>query len=329
MKLLFAIAVFVLLLALLVWNLGPRAIIKAAPSKIPQIPDDLDTYLANRESKTSMPLKEGVEATIIWAHPDKRKTERSIVYLHGFSSSRREMSPVFETIAQHLGANIFLTRFQGHGSKNGEMLKEVGIDDWMFDSLEARAIGEKIGEKVIIAGTSHGGLLATWVSTASGFTSEPEAVILVSPNFAPYDKRSVMLNKPWAKQILPIFFGRHREWDPQNSGHEHYWNTIYPVEALFPMMAQVNYITASAPQRLNFPTLVLYSPEDITVDPNRITSCFKRFPTDTKQLIVVENVRDSMQHILAGDVLSPETNEPVISDIEHFLASIGISSTNE
>ena len=239
------------------------------------------------------------------------------------------MSPVFETLASQLGANIFFTRFKGHGSESGEMLKDAGIDDWMRDSLEARAIGEKIGSNLILAGTSQGALLASWVATVPGFHSTPEAVILVSPNFAPFDKRTQLLTKPWARQVLPWIFGRHRDWDPQNSGHEYYWNTVYPTDALFPMMAQVNYITPRVPHLLEAPTLVLFSKNDLTVDPGLIVEVFDQLPAKLKKRVEIHHVGDTQQHILGGDILSPGTTEDVIAEIRNFLHETGILALSE
>ncbi len=326
MKLLLFMAACVLLMMLLLWVLGPRVTVKKAPTSKAMIPEDVEEYLRERESKTSQPIKNGLEAEVIWADPDHQKTKYSIVYLHGFSSSRGEMSPVFERVADSLGTNIFFTRFKGHGGESGEMLNEVSPEDWMLDAIEARTIGEKIGEKVIIAGTSHGALLASWVSTLEGFSDSPEAVILISPNFAPYDNRTRLLTKPWARQILPLLFGSHRDWDPQNSGHEYYWNTVYPSHALFPMMAQVDFITPSLHEKTQPPLLVLYSKKDLTVKADKIETVFAQIPSESKKLIEIHHIADKQQHILAGDILSAGTTEDVISEIQDFLNEVGVSA---
>jgi len=311
-----------LLLILVLWLFGPRYIIRKTPETIPVIPDDIDDYLQKREKSAAEPIRDGLQASVIWAWPDKRKTEYSLVYLHGFSASRGELSPVFETVARNLGANIFFTRFQGHGSASGEMLKKVGPLDWMNDALEARAIGERIGEKTILIGTSHGGLLANWLATVPGFQNQPAAVILISPNYCPYDKRTKMLTKPWAKQILPLIFGKYRDWDPQNSGHEYYWNTVYPTHAVFPMMAQVSYITPRSPQLLTAPVLVFYSKNDLTVDAGLIETVYAQYPSTNKKLVEIRNSGDKQQHILAGDILSPDTTEEVIQEVESFVQQL-------
>jgi pimeloyl-ACP methyl ester carboxylesterase len=184
------------LLAFVLWVTGPRARITLPPDSVPEITHARLAAILESE-KTIPELKTGVEKEVIWAHPDRRRTEWSLVYLHGFSSSRREISPVMETVATRLGANLFFTRFRGHGTVSGEDMGQVGLLDWLEDAREARAIGHLTGEKVMIAGTSHGGLLAAWVAMLDG--PEPVAgLALVSPNFEPCDKRTRWLTLPWA-----------------------------------------------------------------------------------------------------------------------------------
>ena len=318
MKTILLVAILLVIIIVL-WSIGPRYVIKEAPKQPPSIPDDLDAYIREGESKTP-DLKPEVQKEIIWAHEDKRTTEYAIVYLHGFSSSRKEVSPLFENVAKELGANLFFTRFKGHGSQTGELLNTVDQDDWMKDALEAREIGKRIGHKLIIAGTSHGGLLATWLA-AQQSGAEPVMFILISPNYHPRDPRTNLLSAPWARQLLPLIYGSHRNWTAQNSGHDFFWNTRYPVHALFPMMAQVNYITATCPKKVTSPTLVFYSTEDSTVDPHLIEDVFEQFLSQKKLLVSIENPGDQDNHILAGDILSPYTTEEIEKTILEFIRS--------
>ena len=319
MKTLLLAAILLLIVVLVLWLVGPRYVLKQAPTKTPVLPDDLDAYLQEKES--AIPdLKPGVEKEILWAYEDKRVTDYAIIYLHGFSSSRREVSPLFEEVAKELGANLFFTRFKGHGSQTGELLNTVDQDDWMEDALEAREIGNRIGRKLIIAGTSHGGLLATWLAAQP---NDPESMmlVLISPNYHPRDSRTDLLSAPWARQLLPLVFGSHRNWTAQNSGHDFFWNTRYPVHALFPMMAQVNYVTPTCPEKVTAPTLVFYSTQDTTVDPHLIENVFERFPSEKKLLVSIEDAGDQDNHILAGDILSPLTTEEMEKTILEFIRS--------
>ena len=80
------------------------------------------------------------------------------------------MSPFPNAIALGLNANIYNARLSGHGC-GGEALGKVKVKDWVFDLSEALEIGRKIGEKIIIIGSSTGGTLA---AVAASEKTSPE-----------------------------------------------------------------------------------------------------------------------------------------------------------
>ena len=76
--------------------LGPRVKFKDInPNPIAfDIPlASLDGYIEDKESEV-LDIKPGNEAKIIWADSSKTRTEYAVVYLHGFSASREEGSPL-------------------------------------------------------------------------------------------------------------------------------------------------------------------------------------------------------------------------------------------
>ena len=77
----------------------------ALPGAVPELPDDLDSYLAARESaaRREFGLIPGTESRIRWYDGPGSTTAISIVYLHGFSATRQEIAPVGEMIADRLG----------------------------------------------------------------------------------------------------------------------------------------------------------------------------------------------------------------------------------
>lgn len=117
-----------------------------------------------------MLLVPGAEKTIIWANDSREKTPLSIIYLHGFSATCRETAPVFDRVAEKLGANLFYTRLTGHG-RDSEAMGEVTLNAFLNDAMEAWEIGRTIGEEVIIVGTSTGALwLRGFVPRSRGYT---------------------------------------------------------------------------------------------------------------------------------------------------------------
>src|SRR5262245_48174903 len=97
---------------------GPLFPFEPSPSRVADTvagTPDLDRYL--RETEARHPdIKPDQAKTILWNDPEAhRRTLLALVYLHGFSASRRDISPVVETLAGTLHANAFLTRLAAHG----------------------------------------------------------------------------------------------------------------------------------------------------------------------------------------------------------------------
>ncbi len=271
-------------------------------------------------------IKPETEKKIIWfgdsngSGKNKKQTNFSVVYLHGFSASRQEVSPLTENIAQALGANLFLTRLTGHGRSNDAMA-DVTVEELLADSIEALEIGKRIGKRVIVIGTSTGAALATWLA-AYEKTDALAAVVLLSPNYGLRDPKSVWLLKPAAKIWLPLIEGRQYEFAPDGDLQSQFWTWRYPTVALIPMMKLVSYVTALPLDNIMAPALVLYSPEDEVVDVGKIKSVYQRLGSQVKQIEVIEGVQSSQHHILAGDILAPATTPHVESIIMSFLSRV-------
>ena len=103
----------------------------------------VDHYLEKRENEV-LGLQTGVCKEVIWAEKKGKKTKFSIIFLHGFSASKFELSPFPNAVALGLNANIYNARLSGHGC-GGEALGRVTIKDWIFDLSEALEIGRRIG----------------------------------------------------------------------------------------------------------------------------------------------------------------------------------------
>jgi len=78
------------------------------------IGDDLDAWLEKQEQ--AFPgIIPGTERQIVWAGPKGVKTPLAVVYLHGFSGTSVDISPVHDVVARELGANLYYSRLNGHG----------------------------------------------------------------------------------------------------------------------------------------------------------------------------------------------------------------------
>lgn len=328
---LLTIAISFCLVVWLAYQLGPRHDI-VEPNAIPVFASDplaLESQLADAERRTSEstlgPITPGTEKRIFWAHEDRRKTALSIVYLHGYSATRQEVSPLTERLARAVGANLFQTRLRGHGQP-GLAMAETRASDWLNDTLEAYAIGERIGERVIVIGTSTGGTLALWLAQRPE-AARLAALLLVSPNLGPRDPRSEWLAGPWGTQLASAVIGPTYQWRPANEQHAKFWTWRYPSSALIPMMALVDHVRTSDLELIATPTLVIYSPNDRVVSHEQIEAMFDRLGNgvaskSVKRRIIVTKSQDPSSHVLAGDVLAPGDTETVLRQMQDFLQSI-------
>ncbi len=297
---------------------APSALVNQAQG--PLISGELDKWLALRERDASSqaPLIDGTEKRIRWYRGQSGTTTRyAIVYLHGFSATRQEIAPVAEVVADALGANLFETRLSGHGLQAGAMAG-VSAEDWLNDAAEALAIGNEIGENLIVMGTSTGATLALAMVNHPSF-ERVSSLILLSPNIALRDSNSELLTWPGGPQLAYMVAGDTRSWTPNNELQARYWTTSYPTDALVEMMRLVKYVRNQLPMEIPQSLLVFYSPEDSVVDPAAITSAFGQINASRQQLVPIAGAGDPSHHVLAGDILSPGNNEAVTEAIVRFI----------
>ncbi|MDX1545749.1 MAG: alpha/beta fold hydrolase [Rhodothermales bacterium] len=283
----------------------------------PALPDDLDAHLAAAESRFG-DLRPGTEKHIVWAEASRARTAVSVVYLHGFSATRQEVAPLPDTVAARLGANLYYARLAGHG-RSGKALGTVRAEDWIADAREALAVGRRLGERVIVMGTSTGATLATWLA-AQPDAGDLAALVLISPNFHPKDAGARMLLWPWGEQLARVVVGPEHTWEPKNAEQARFWTTRYPVRALVQMMRLVALVEGTDLGVVTVPTLVVYSPKDSVVDAARIAARFSEYGAETKQLVAIDTSGDASNHVLAGRILSPAMTIPLADTMTAFLA---------
>ena len=316
-----AVISIVFLAALTAMALGPRPVIDETIHFDPAtIGSDLDAWLAQREAAVAK-LKDGAQKEVVWADPAaKARTPLAIVYLHGFSATKWEIRPVPDRIAAELGANLYLARLTGHGA-DGEALAAASMNNWLNDVAEAIAIGERLGDKVLLVGVSTGGTLAAWAAGKPQLMRNVVGMVLISPNFELRAASIGLLNMPWGQEILPRVFGDTRSFEPVNEAHGKWWTTRYPSEAVFPMAALLKVTKDQDEENLALPALVFVSPRDKVVDPGTTRRKFAQWGGPS-ELVEITNAGDPYQHVIAGDILSPGTTEAVVKRIVDWAGSL-------
>lgn len=311
-------AISLLLLTILCALAGPRVKIDTR-FDIPELPEDLDRYLQNAESRYT-DLTPGAEKSIHWSSPDKRKTRYAFIYLHGFSACRQESEPVPSRIAQHFGCNIYFARLSGNG-RSDDALAEGSVNKWVNDASEALTIADRIGEKTIVIGSSTGATIAWWIAHQPQFCQQIHALVFFSPNFGVYDQKARFLLWPWGAQVAQFAIGKYRISEPVTEQQVMYWTNRYPVRALLPMMAMVGLARKYPPSATSIPVYVLYSDLDKTVDAECIKAFYRQIKTK-KTSLLINNPGAASKHVLVGDIMAPQNNTAVLKSVIEFLEAL-------
>jgi esterase/lipase len=224
----------IILLLLLVYFSGPK------PSKpdftnntstLPLSLTDLEKEIINSE-KMVKGIKPDNQARIIWADSAKKeKTKIAFLYLHGFSASQAEGDPVHRDLAGKYKANLYLSRLAGHGIDMGDSTM-IGLTagEYEVSAENALSVAKKLGDEVIVIGTSAGGALALFLASRH---PEIKAIILYSPCVKLYDGTAMILDKPWGLQIARLVTGAPvKKYESESKPHSDYWQLDYRIEAL-------------------------------------------------------------------------------------------------
>jgi len=290
------------------------------------LPNDLDVYLAAQEARYADILPDA-KKIIRWADAShQQQTLVAVVYIHGFSSCRQETAPLSDIVAGEFGANLFYTRLTGHGQPPSA-LGNAAVADWLNDAVEALDIGRRIGKKVLVIATSTGATLATWLA-AQVPTDDVLAYVLISPNFMPAKAGARLLTLPFSRQFVPLLYGKTWKWTPVNELHGHYWTRDYPITANITMMELVRLARRSRLERINAPALLFLSPKDKIVLPAATEQMFARFGSRIKQKIYITNSQDPREHVIAGDILSPNTTREIAEKIISFIKQLQSNCSN-
>ncbi|MFN2234064.1 MAG: alpha/beta hydrolase [Anaerolineales bacterium] len=178
-------------------------------------PDPADTY---EEALARIEAIQAAEAEIPDLSPEcgsillthEEKVENVIVFLHGFTSCPDQ----FATLGQEYfdqGYNVFIPRQPRHGLQeyDGTPLKGLTAEELAEFGTEIADIAQGLGERVVVAGLSGGGAVASWLAQER---SDIDLAVPIAPflgiGFIPRP-----LTRPLTNLILllPDF---HQWWDP-------------------------------------------------------------------------------------------------------------------
>jgi pimeloyl-ACP methyl ester carboxylesterase len=273
----------------------------------PANPDALEQFVAAREAQHK--LKPDNEARIVWADSTKRKTEYAIVYLPGFSASHKEGEPIHTKFANEFGCNLFLARLADHGIDTVDALLNFTAERFWNSAKEALAIGNQLGDKVILVSTSTGGTVALML--AAYFPDRVYSLINLSPNIALRDPAAFLLNNPWGLQIArKVMGGDYREWVAAPE-RQKYWYSKYRIESLVQLEELLETtMTAETFSRVRQPVLTLYyykseKEQDPEVSIEAILSMHELLGTDDSLKVII-SVPNAGAHVIGSSMVSKD-----------------------
>ena len=249
------------------------------------------------------------------------RTPTSFVYLHGFSASPKEASPLTESLAEERKANAYFPLYRGHGIEGSDGLRGVTLADWERETREALDNGRLLGNKVVVVALSTGASLA--LPAVLENSEQIAALVLIAPNFRLHRWDSELLRLPFGGWLARLFLGEYREWKPKVEAQRDFWTTRYPAEVVVEVAKAAASARHAPLEDLKVPAFVAYSERDTVVHLPALKDAFARLGSPKKELYPAE--RETLDgHVIAGDILAKEFTPVLQKRISAFLRGLGL-----
>lgn len=233
-----------------------------------RLPASFDEYYKSELAEAVRDqARPGTEPKMLSFSPGKAKV--AFLYIHGFKASRAEGEAVMDNMAQKFRASIYYLRLPGHGT-NMEDQAARSYSEYLDESENALQMVSTLGEKVIVVGTSMGGLIATYLAAQHPDTIA--GLILASPFFEPVNPLGDIAAYPGGIWFMETVRGT-KIWDtsinPKDPsdrrlpGYEKYWYVQTYYAAVRPLIQMKNFINRpSTIARVTVPVELFYYYKD-------------------------------------------------------------------
>jgi pimeloyl-ACP methyl ester carboxylesterase len=275
-------------------------------------PDLVKLEQSIAESERNANLRPDNEARIIWADSSKKvKTPYSLIYLPGFTASWAEGDPVHKQLAKAFGCNLYLARTAGHGSNSPDALKDMTPATYAASAERALTIGKALGEKVVVIGTSAGGMLSLYLAAHH---PEIHGLILYSPCIATANPALQLVTKPWGKQLMSqIFGGEHVNVTWHGTERARYWLQTYHTNGLITLQTMLErFMTLEQFRKVKQPVFLGYyykdeANQDKVVSVPAMLAMYDQLGTSVDQKRKVAFPKAG-EHVIASHLTSGDVN---------------------
>lgn len=287
----------------------------------------LENHITQQEAAVAGVI-DGAQKLIRWYDAPNTPTDTVILYFHGYSASRQEIDPVPKLLADALGANIFYTRFKGHGITGGGVaFKGVTFEDWIADAEEAMQIARILGKKVIIIAHSNGAVMA--MHLMQQYPQEIVAGLFVAPNFRPTNRASTLLTNKWGYKLATLLYKDSLygsvdgdKFTAPEGLFPHVWSNTQHLHATQALAIGVKRLQAYPVERMRVPLFVIASDHDKVVETSYTKKIFMRYGVENqtaKELRIENHTNTQGEHTITGDMKAPHTSKPFAQAMLAFI----------
>lgn len=208
----------------------------ALPTTHPNPPSErFDNFVDEQIKKSrAQGVRQGNEEKLVRRY--EKPSPLAILYIHGFGASRAEGEGIVDPLAAAFGAHVYYVRLPGHGGDKDAHLA-AKPEEYFAAVEEAFHRFRPLGQKLIIFGSSAGGLLSLWL--ASRHPKEVDGLVLANPFFDFADPSAFLISRRVGMPIIESVYGKERDagWksDPEKrrvDGYEDHWITKQHFRAL-------------------------------------------------------------------------------------------------
>ena len=314
------------IILVLIYMAGPKPPTPVLDGNLPNMNNNLLELENTINSKEAMVdgIKEDNQARIIWYDSSTRKkTPYSMVYIHGFSASQGEGDPVHRNLAKKFGCNLYLSRLTEHGVDGDSIFKELTPEAMLASAKEAVAVGQQIGDSVIIVGTSTGGALGIYITAEN---PDIKAMVCYSPIIDFYDQNTFIINKPWGRDIMRLIVGSDFMVYEEPPEVMKYWTTKYMINGVIVLKSFVSEtMTEETFKKVTCPFFLGYyykndSLQDNVVSIPAMLEMYDQLGTPEKHKVSIP-FPESGDHVIAS-YLTSKDYQSVEDETTRFLENI-------